>query len=142
MNKKKQHRLNDIINKDIDRRLQRRQWFTNRGNELRSLSKSEAALWTYLRDSKTGHLFHWNFHVPPYIPDFVCFNCAIIVEVDGEDHAATASKDEERDMWFTSRGCKVMRFMARDVMAHPKEIAAQVKAEADERVGMGTMSRI
>lgn len=116
---------------------QRQNWYEKKSRELRTLpSPAEAALWEYLKTQKTGHLFHWNYAYPPYILDFVCFNSALIVEVDGEFHANRAEADEERDRFFTRKGAKVLRFMAKDVMRDPQAIACAITKVCLERHGI------
>lgn len=118
-------------------RQKRNAWFEQKSRELRVMpSPAEAALWEFLKTQRTGHLFHWNYAYPPYILDFVCFNSAVIVEVDGEFHANQTSADEERDRFFTRKGAKVMRFMAKDVIADPQAIAAVIAKECAVRRGI------
>jgi len=115
----------------------RRDWFDAKSRELRVMaSPAEAALWEYLRSQRTGHLFHWNYAYPPYIVDFVCFNSALIVEVDGEFHSGSTLADEERDAFFKRKGAKVMRFMAKDVAADPQATAKLIAAACAERHGI------
>jgi very-short-patch-repair endonuclease len=115
----------------------KRDWFEAKSRELRVMaSPAEAALWEYLRSQRTGHLFHWNYAYPPYILDFVCFNSALIVEVDGEFHSGSTLADEERDAFFHRKGARVMRFMAKDVVADPQAATKLIVAACAERHGI------
>jgi very-short-patch-repair endonuclease len=115
----------------------RRDWFEAKARDLRVMpSPAEAALWEFLKTQRTGHLFHWNYAYPPYILDFVCFNSALIVEIDGEFHSGQTLADEERDRFFARKGAKTMRFMAKDVVADPQSIVKLIVATCVERHGI------
>jgi hypothetical protein len=49
----------------------------------------------------------------PYIADFLCFDARLVVELDGNQHAAQAGYDAIRDAWFRKEGFRVMRFSDR-----------------------------
>jgi very-short-patch-repair endonuclease len=119
------------------KRMGKSAWYDMRARELRVMpSPAEAALWDFLKTQRTGHLFHWNYAYPPYIIDFVCFNSALIVEIDGEFHSGQTLADEERDRFFSRKGAKTMRFMAKDVAADPQATARIIAKACAERHGI------
>ena len=78
----------------------------------------EQRLWNALRRrALDGHLFRRQAPVGPFILDFYCPACAIVVEVDGATHADPAT-DRNRDAWLHAHGIRVLRFWNNDVMAN------------------------
>jgi very-short-patch-repair endonuclease len=54
--------------------------------------------------------------MPPYVVDFYCPAAKLVVEVDGEFHADRYARDSERQAVLESRGYRVVRVSAVDVM--------------------------
>ena len=50
-----------------------------------------------------------------YIPDFVCIEKKLIIELDGSQHLEREEYDEERTKYLNSLGYKVIRFWNNDV---------------------------
>jgi len=44
-----------------------------------------------------------------YFPDFIFENKKLIIELDGTQHRKTVEQDTIRDLWFSSKGYKVIR---------------------------------
>jgi very-short-patch-repair endonuclease len=51
-----------------------------------------------------------------YIPDFVCIQKKLIIELDGSQHLEQAEYDTERTRFLESQGYTVLRFWNNDVM--------------------------
>jgi very-short-patch-repair endonuclease len=49
-----------------------------------------------------------------YIVDFVCYEKAVVVEVDGGQHSEAV--DSDRDAWLRSQGFNVLRFWNHEVL--------------------------
>jgi very-short-patch-repair endonuclease len=82
----------------------------------RSLTDAERRLWHYLRQKQiNGFHFRKQCPVGPYIADFACLSAKLIVEVDGGQHADSAT-DVARDAWFTAHGYRTLRFWNNDVL--------------------------
>ena len=62
-----------------------------------------------MRAGRLGVKFKRQVPVGRYIPDFVCFEKRLVVEVDGASHTDTR-KDRRRDRWFIGQGWFVLRF--------------------------------
>src|SRR5258708_945147 len=72
---------------------------------------AEALLWKSLRNrSLAGLKFRRQHPIGPYVVDFACVDCLIVVELDGETHVATQLADAERSRFLEGQDWKVMRF--------------------------------
>ena len=85
---------------------------TGRARYLRhDATQAERRLWNALRDRRLGG-WKWKRQVPrgPYIVDFLCFDAALVVELDGGQHADQQSYDDRRTAFLEAQGLRVMRF--------------------------------
>jgi very-short-patch-repair endonuclease len=83
------------------------------------MSYPEVLLWQRLRGSPGGVRFRRQHPVgPDYAIDFYCAAARLAVEVDGEVHAKPDAPeyDARRDAYLRSRGLKVVRVPARDIL--------------------------
>ena len=80
--------------------------------ELRnSGTAAEAMLWKHLqRRQILGKKFRRQEGIGPYIVDFYCPECRVIVELDGETHLGREGKDEERSSYLREHDWLVLRF--------------------------------
>jgi len=106
-----------------------------RARRLRSESTdAERRLWYLLRAHRT---FGWKFRrqhpIGTYIVDFVCFECRLIVEVDGSQHREAARYDSIRDRDLEARGFLVLRFWNNDVLAATDAVLEEIQAVAIRR---------
>jgi very-short-patch-repair endonuclease len=92
------------------------------GNMLRfakqlrkQMTEAEGKLWSALRGRRFEN-FKFRRQVPigKYIADFVCYDCKLIVEVDGQQHDGS-NHDKVRDAYLTSVGYRVLRFWNPDI---------------------------
>jgi very-short-patch-repair endonuclease len=100
----------------------------------RTPSASERMFWTLLRDRRLeGLKFRRQVPIGPYVADFVCLSCKLIVEADGpwrdEQH------DAERDRWLTSQGFRVLRFSNGDIAQKSHEVFRAIRGMAEARGG-------
>jgi very-short-patch-repair endonuclease len=107
---------------------------------------AERKLWGLLRGRQVqGLKFVRQFAIGPYIVDFVCREVALIVEVDGGQHADSAH-DEKRTAFLNDQGYSVLRFWNNDVLLNTvgvHEALASVLAlnpSADLRFAPATLS--
>ncbi|HUN94465.1 MAG TPA: DUF559 domain-containing protein, partial [Burkholderiaceae bacterium] len=68
-----------------------------------------------------------------YIVDFVCFECRLVVEVDGSQHREAARYDSIRDRDLEARGFLVLRFWNNDVLAATDAVLEEIQAVAVRR---------
>lgn len=85
--------------------------------ELRKeLTPAERKLWALIRNDQLGVNFRRQHAVGNYIPDFVCIEKKLILELDGSQHLEQQEYDQERTKYLESLGYKVIRFWNNDVM--------------------------
>jgi len=84
----------------------------NFAHQLRLRSTdAERFLWRHLRNRRFGGFkFRRQKPIGASIPDFVCHEGGLIVELDGGQHAGQRVYDERRDVWLASQGFRVLRF--------------------------------
>ena len=93
------------------------------------MTDAELALWSRLRMNQLARVkFRRQQPIGPYIADFVSFEQALIVEVDGGQHAeeSNARNDAERTRYLASRGFRVVRFWNHDVLTGIDDVLAQL----------------
>ena len=80
-------------------------------------SPIEGQLWARFRNRNCGGFkFRRQFVIGNYIADFYCAEANLIVEVDGQSHNETGSRDLERDQWIEARGYHTLRVTNQDVV--------------------------
>jgi len=85
--------------------------------ELRKgLTPAERKLWALIRNDQLGVNFRRQHAIGNYIPDFVCIEKKLIIELDGSQHLEQEEYDEERTKYLNLLGYKVIRFWNNDVM--------------------------
>jgi very-short-patch-repair endonuclease len=92
---------------------------TSRPRQLRrNATDAENRLWYVLRNrGLNGLKFVRQMPVGPYIVDFACREVALIVEIDGGQHAESAA-DEVRTAYLNREGYSVLRFWNTDVLSN------------------------
>ena len=82
------------------------------------MTDAERKVWFALRDRRFAQFkFRRQVPVGPYIADFVCFDARLVIEIDGGQHAESAS-DRRRDRWFVANKFRVLRFWNNDVFSN------------------------
>ena len=72
---------------------------------------TEQLLWDHLRNRQLAGLkFRRQHPIGPYIVDFYCAQCRLIIEVDGPSHQQQTEYDAERTRWLNEQGYRVIRF--------------------------------
>ena len=109
---------------------------TKRARELRNnLTYAERCLWQKLKRRQVkGVKFRRQQPIGHFIVDFVCFECRLIVEVDGGQHAEQLHHDEQRTRSLEAQGYRVLRFWNDDVLANTEAVAKAVFDEVEKRV--------
>src|SRR6266545_4213285 len=89
---------------------------TIKAKSLRKTSTdAERFLWRHLRSKQIeGLKFRRQEPIGNYIVDFVCFEKALVIEVDGGQHSEAV--DSNRDAWLKSQGFHVLRFWNHEVL--------------------------
>ncbi len=83
---------------------------------------AEIRLWSRLRRKHLdGFRFRRQHPMGPYVVDFFCPEAKLVVEVDGGQHADSAS-DAVRTRWLEAGGHRVIRFWNNDVLANTEGV--------------------
>jgi very-short-patch-repair endonuclease len=86
------------------------------------MTDAETKLWFALRDRRFANFkFRRQVSPGPFIADFICYKARVIVEVDGGQHAESAS-DLHRDRWCAANEFVVWRFWNHDVLRNPEGV--------------------
>lgn len=113
----------------------------NRARSLRrNLTETERFVWARLRDRRfEGFKFRRQTPLGDYILDFVCFDCRVIVELDGGQHndPAAIAYDTRRTQWLESEGFRVLRFWNHDVLQDWEAVEEVIWQALVERRGLG-----
>ena len=99
-----------------------------RARELRREdTEAEKRLWTALRARRLGG-WKWKRQVPwgPYFLDFLCLEAALVVEVDGSQHAEQAAYDARRTAYLARSGLRVPRFWNSEVLANSDGVCLSI----------------
>ncbi|MEO6732513.1 MAG: DUF559 domain-containing protein, partial [Ferruginibacter sp.] len=76
-------------------------------------TETETIIWEEVRNRKIdGFKFRRQHPIAGYIPDFVCLEKKLIIEIDGEYHEDVDQKqfDEARQNWLAENGFEMIRF--------------------------------
>ena len=90
-------------------------------------TEAEYKLWGFLRCSQlNGVKFRRQATIGRYIVDFVSYEVKLIIELDGEQHAAQQAYDDRRTRWLESQGFRVIRFWNDDVLYDPEVVVEAI----------------
>jgi very-short-patch-repair endonuclease len=116
----------------VGRILPRTKPITRKARELRgNLTDAERVLWHRLRGKQLGVAFRRQYPVGPYIADFACTSLAIIIELDGGQHAERKGYDARRDAFLLSKDFSVLRFWNHEVMGELESVLAVIWREIE-----------
>jgi very-short-patch-repair endonuclease len=103
-----------------------------RRRELRRNStRAEQLLWTCLRNGRLdGKKFRRQHSIGPYIVDFYCPECRVIVELDGAFHTSllAAERDSLRSEFLRKFGVEILRFENEDVFKNREGVVEAIRA--------------
>ncbi len=107
----------------------------------------EDIVWQELRNRKLdGFKFRRQHPVAGYIPDFVCIEAKIIIEIDGQYHDEKEQQkfDAAREEWLKENGFSMLRFTNSEVTQHLNAVLETISveiskiSEAAKEVGSGS----
>jgi very-short-patch-repair endonuclease len=94
-----------------------------------SQTDAETVLWNRIRNCQIdGHKFARQVPIGTYICDFVCREMHIVIEVDGGQHAESAT-DAVRDAYLIAEGYRVLRFWNNDVLSNLEGVLTTIQAK-------------
>lgn len=101
----------------------------------RGMTDAEQRLW---RIPRSRHLAGWKFRrqrpIGKYVSDFACVDAMLILEVDGGQHADSAT-DVARTRWLEGLGWKVIRFWNPEVLTNVEGVAETILDALKTRKG-------
>ena len=91
-------------------------------------TEAERLLWHYLKNNQLGVHFRQQHPIAGYIPDFVCLNARLIIEIDGGYHleGEQLELDAERTQWLNQQGFVVLRFTNDEVFAGVDDVLEDI----------------
>ena len=98
----------------------------------KNATEAEAVIWQLLRDRKVnGFKFRKQHPIAGYIPDFVCLEKKLIIEIDGEYHNDDEQKifDSARENWLNEYGYTLIRFTNEEVKSNLSNSIKKIKEE-------------
>ncbi len=85
-------------------------------------------MWRHLKARQlSGLKFRRQEQIGRFIADFVCYECRLIVEADGGQHAGEQEKDAERTAWLESQGFRVIRFWNNEILNNIEGVLAVIE---------------
>lgn len=88
---------------------------------------AEHKLWSAVRGRAFGgYKFKRQYPIGPYIADFVCIACKVIIELDGSQHAQRSDYDAERTAYLRSRGFRVLRYWNDEFLRTPDVVLEDI----------------
>ncbi|MBW8909268.1 MAG: endonuclease domain-containing protein [Mesorhizobium sp.] len=108
---------------------------TARARELRTdETEAEYRLWGGLRGRHlNGYKFVRQVPLGPFFADFVCREKALIVEIDGSQHADSPT-DAARSAWLNQNGYSVLRFWNHEVLAERRAVLDTILAVLEGQI--------
>ncbi|EJB05824.1 hypothetical protein Rleg9DRAFT_4715 [Rhizobium leguminosarum bv. trifolii WSM597] len=108
---------------------------TGQARQLRrNETEEEYRLWSDLRARRlNGYKFARQVPLGPFIVDFLCREERLIVEVDGSQHAESAT-DQRRTEWLNANGYSVLRFWNQDISRERRSVLETIVAALQGRL--------
>ncbi|MBB4155175.1 very-short-patch-repair endonuclease [Sphingomonas jinjuensis] len=77
----------------------------------------------------------WRHRAPigPFYADILCFSERLVVEVDGDTHAASVDTDTQREAFMRNEGFRTLRFTNADVMENLEGVVDTISLSLRER---------
>ena len=95
-----------------------------------NLTPAEATRWKYIKKSQLdGRKFRRQHSIGPYIADFYCPECRLIVELDGAGHNSPLAieADEQRTEFLARFKVKVIRFENKEVFENIEWVLEEIR---------------
>ena len=97
-------------------------------------TEAESVLWGYLAGNRMGDHFRRQHPVFGYIPDFICINKKLIIEIDGGYHfeGEQPEMDAERTRYLNEIGYTVLRFTNEEVLQDIDNVLEEISDALEE----------
>jgi len=106
-------------------------------------TQAEELLWHYVRNRNIdGYKFRRQHPIAGFIPDFVCLDAKLIVEVDGEYHSneEQLQYDEARNQWLNEYKYRLLRFSNEEVLSDINIVIEKIRQALSEKGGQANQS--
>jgi very-short-patch-repair endonuclease len=101
----------------------------------KKMTVSEELLWNRLNKKQIlGLRFRRQHPIDIFIADFYCHEAKLVVEIDGEIHAATVDYDLGRTAEMDKFGLKTIRFTNQQVLYDIESVVEEIKRIVSERI--------
>lgn len=102
----------------------------HRAKELRQAeTPAEKMLWARLRNRQLGGFkFRRQHPLGPFIADFYCAECRLVVELDGSIHDSQKAEDEQRTRQFEEFNYRVIRFSNEEILSNIESALQKILA--------------
>jgi very-short-patch-repair endonuclease len=90
-----------------------------------------------------GFKFRRQSPIGPYIADFHCPECRLVVEIDGATHPFKGKYELQRQQYFIYAGFVALHFSNHEIFNHLESVCSQIKEaclEAREKQARNTTS--
>ncbi|MEP7143871.1 MAG: DUF559 domain-containing protein [Ferruginibacter sp.] len=101
----------------------------------KNLTEAGDTIWQEIRNRKIdGSKFRRQHPIAGYIPDFVCLEKKLIIEIDGEYHTEEEQKkfDAARQNWLAENGFGMIRFTNEEVKVNLKKVLNKISQTLKE----------
>ncbi len=103
-----------------------------------SMTEAEKRLWWALRhriEMRESH-FRRQVSIGPFIADFCCIGCRLIIEADGGQHYSDEAerRDAERSRYLQAQGFEVLRFTNTAILTEMDSVIATIFAAVSRRL--------
>ncbi|WP_174802367.1 endonuclease domain-containing protein [Martelella limonii] len=100
----------------------------------RNETDAEKVLWREIRNRNlNGFKFVRQYPIGPYIADFACREKALVVELDGAQHAESM-RDTERTRYINNSGFSVIRFWNDEVLRERDDVLETIVGILEDRL--------
>lgn len=91
------------------------------------MTDAERLLWYHLRNGRfRGLNFRRQHPIGPFIADFACVDCHLIIELAGGQHATQSEQDEARTAYLQHLGWQVLRFWNTNMLSNTEGVLQQI----------------
>ena len=110
---------------------------TARARQLRrDATFAERLVWSRLRNRAVdGLMFRRQQRIGPYVVDFACLERALVVELDGGQHAVDLARDARRTAFLEAEGYTVVRIWNHEVIGNLDGVVTALRQVLAERAG-------
>lgn len=105
-------------------------------------TKYEETLWQEIKNKKLGSKFRRQHIIEMFVPDFVCLEKKMIIEVDGEIHKDQKEHDKERSDYLESLGYNILRFKNSEIENNIKKVLKRIIEILDSSPSLGGVGEV